>query len=540
MNSEFNKIDDIFKNALEGAVEQPSSGLWRKISGRLFWKEITRFNFTNINSGWVGMTAAAIIVATLVVFNLPTTAPENPATQNVNIENPVNAKNPVNPVNIEQTETVGNNIAREGNIENKTATGNENTSTNPAKTAESSNASTDMQSERTDFAKTTISNTTEKQTDKSTFKTSENNITKTGVTAGATGVLSDSKPNPIQEKTSSDNIQTDAGHEFLTEQQHQQLEINQLTKRKAILNPEKNPTGLNEIQNSGDGLNYSTYEAPVFSERSSGKIQKMHSLSFTLGQFFKGKYKPPKRDYEELNAAKYRGKNHIISLAAYFAPEMTHYTRMASTSREQNYIGGLAVGYSNSTYLLQGGIEFCYSNDLGDYMVNMQTLDSTGYYESIGSFTIDPENPDSIIFNTVPVAVWDSVPHQTHGQTLNQYSYLQFPFMVGYKAWERGLFSAYIKAGPSFSFLLNRREPTFIYYNPDATIQNITNYTPTRLNASIQILVSLSLHYQATEKLGILVEPTYRYYLRSVYDVQGSSLKNPFGIGVRGGVFYNF
>jgi hypothetical protein len=60
------------------------------------------------------------------------------------------------------------------------------------------------------------------------------------------------------------------------------------------------------------------------------------------------------------------------------------------------------------------------------------------------------------------------------------------------------------------------------------------------MNTSIQILVSLCLQFQPTEKFGIMVEPTYRYYLRSVYEVQGSSLKNPYGIGIRAGIFYNF
>jgi hypothetical protein len=219
---------------------------------------------------------------------------------------------------------------------------------------------------------------------------------------------------------------------------------------------------------------------------------------------------------------------------------MTDYSRMASSSREQNYIGGLAMSYKSSRYLLQGGIELSYSNDLGDYMVNMRTFDSTGYYNNIGSFTINPDNPDSVIFNTTTVAVWDSAHHQSLEQTQNHYTYLQFPFMVGYKAMESGVFAAYIKAGPCFSFLLNRKEPRLNYYNPDATIQNIDNFTPTRLNASIQILVSLSLQFQISDNIGIMVEPTYRYYLRSVYDVQGGTLKNPYGIGVRGGVFYNF
>jgi hypothetical protein len=544
MDSEYNKIDDIFRKALEGATEQPSAGLWRRISGRLLWKEVASFNFINFPTGWAGMAAAGILAATIIIYNFQETAPENITSTTISektifdeAQKPssqpvlVDGKTGINS-SATETKPSENNAFQDNRTDKNTAVADEEKSS--AATVSQNPSSIARQDQKADNAGAGFQKNT------TSSKLTDNPVSGNVVTESAAAIAA---------AQSTGKFKTDEGHQqstlssnenILAEQRREALEISQLEKRKGLINTENNAAGLDEIPSSGEGLVLTGNTVVNSYERSTGKIQKMHSLSFSLGQFFKGKYKPPKRDYEKLNSSKYHGSNHIISLAAYFAPEMTEYERTASTSREQNYIGGVAVNYSRLNYLLQGGFELCYSYDIGDYMVHMETFDSTGYYNDIGSFTIDPENPDSIIFNTVPVAVWDSVPHQALQQTQNQYTYLQFPFMIGYKAYERGLFSAYIKTGPSFSFLLNRIEPTLNYYNPNATVQNIDNYTPTRMNTSIQILVSLLLQFQPTEKFGIMVEPTYRYYLRSVYEVQGSSLKNPYGIGIRGGIFYNF
>jgi hypothetical protein len=544
MDSEYNKIDDIFRKAFEGATEQPSTGLWRRISGRLLWKEVTRFNFTNLPAGWAGMAAAGILVATMMIYNFSETSPETIPSPNIaektigedeqKTESQYDLVDANTGINASNTETKPSESSTfQGNLTDKNiaAVVDENSSDATVSQNPSSKA---WQDQKVNNASAGF----QKNTDSS--KLPDNPISGSIVPKSAAAIAATQSAAKLKTIEGTQQPALSSNESVLADQRREAMEISQLEKRKGLINPETNATVLDEIPNSSEGLVLTGNEVSNNYERSSGKIQKMHSLSFSLGQFFKGKYKPPKRDYEKLNSAKYHGSNHILSLAAYFAPEMTEYERTASTSREQNYIGGLAVNYSRLNYLLQGGFELCYSYDLGDYMVHMETFDSTGYYNDIGSFTIDPENPDSIIFNTVPVAVWDSVAHQAHEQTQNQYTYLQFPFMIGYKTYERGLFSAYIKAGPSFSFLLNRKEPTFNYYNPNATVQNIDNYTPTRMNTSIQILVSLLLQFQPTEKFGIMVEPTYRYYLRSVYEVQGSSLKNPYGIGIRGSIFYNF
>ena len=114
--------------------------------------------------------------------------------------------------------------------------------------------------------------------------------------------------------------------------------------------------------------------------------------------------------------------------------------------------------------------------------------------------------------------------------------------MFGYKAMESGNFSAYVKAGPSFSIMLTKEEPALNFYQQWASVNSIENYSSPRMTTNIQLLVSLGLRYQLTENMGLVAEPYYRQYLRTVYDTTPleEKLKNPFGIGVHAGILYTF
>jgi hypothetical protein len=171
----------------------------------------------------------------------------------------------------------------------------------------------------------------------------------------------------------------------------------------------------------------------------------------------------------------------------------------------------------------------------------METFDSIGFYNHVNGFTVDPET-GQIIFDTHEVGVWDSISHNSHQQTQTNYTYLQFPVLFGYKAMESGNFSVHLKAGPNFSLLLNRREPGLDFYLPGATVNAIENYSLPRINANVQLLVSLGLQWQVTEKLGILAEPVYRQYLNTVYDLNSDNgtLKNPYSFGLRAGIYFTF
>jgi len=526
---DLNKLDDIFKEGLEGYSQQPSKGLWKKVSGGLLRYEISHFNFTNLPKLWIGVAAASIVAVSLIIFN--------PLTNNT-------ADNAIITATEKESPGIESSQANQSiSIPTETETDSKQSITGTPNSLESRKAELSSIIEEKIIS---VDPSTENQfgdithsvvkppsfEDESAINPGENTdkqqnfdqskIATTIVAAAAAVNKVSPEPGKIQTK-------------LINEQG--EVEISEMESRQANLSTEEKNREVNEIFVSPQPtILVSSFDR---SDHESGKIQRMHSLSYSFGQFFKGKYKAPKRRFNEKSSALYKGNTPYYSIAAYFSPELTEYARTASTSKELSYIAGVALSYNNSRFMVEGGVELSYSDDVGDYMVDMQTFDSIGYYNEVGGFVPDPDNPGSVIFETNMVPVYDSVQHNLHQQTQNQYTYLQFPLMVGYQAMESGIFSAYIKAGPSFSFLLNRQEQNIEFYDPDATINQIENYTPTRRNTSIQVLVSVSMKFQLSEKMGFMVEPTYRYYLKSVYDNNNSSLKNPYGIGVRGGLYFD-
>jgi hypothetical protein len=554
-----NNIDDIFEKGLAEYSEQPSKGLWNKISGKMLRYELFRLNFTNVPKLWIGAAAAGMLAVSLFIINpfavepveeLPATAiqkdaptkesnpPEEsifipdediaqadksaiPGSPSLTTINEVQDQTLDESIVIDEPETIGASDSQT-EIDARIATGDTKNTPVPA-AAELAIAN---KNEVTDVAVQPEETSTPNYT-----KASE------ALPGGAVvAIAPETAKNSDAENPS--GIKTISGDtpESLTRDANER-EISQLNSREVKLSTDGPDYQLNERLSS---------EAPTLvianldrTGQESGKIQKMSSKSYQLVQFFKGKYKPPKRKFDEKSASLYKTNKPFFSMAAYFSPEMTEYARMASTSREISYAGGLALSYNKAKFLVEAGLEYSYTNDLGDYMVDMETYDSIGYYNEVGGFVPDPDNPGSVIFETSTVEVYDSVQHNLHQQTQNHYAYLQFPVMIGYQAVERGLFSAYIKAGPSFSFLLNKQEQGLNFYDPDATVNQIENYTPNRMNTSIQVLVSVRFKFQLNENLGILAEPTYRYYLKSVYDTSNDQLKNPYGIGVRCGLYFD-
>lgn len=541
MKIDQNHIDDLFKERLDSYTEVPRQGVWKRISSRLLWKEIAHLNFTNVPALWSGLAAAGVLVASLLIFTPSIIDEEKPVTA----EKSESISQTDSPESLEEETTQTADAAEENFAEDareKTGVEAEAESEN-IPSARESNKTTEIQP-RPDT----------RDPDQIAAKAQQKLEIPDNIPSGEPELseqqsVKETQPSeqPVLEPEStvmqsgSEIEEQESGTEESTT--FEDTEISTVEKVKpALIGQEVDAT---EIRTETAGTIPVSDEQDHFmkeidTDTESGKLQKMHSLSFSIGQFLKGKYKPPRRSYHQSTMQMYRGNNSYFSLSAYAAPEVTEYTRVASSSRENSYLGGLALSYHTSRYVFQGGLEVSYHNDLGDYMVNMSTWDSVGFYEGISGFEIDPNNPDSIILHTHTVVVYDSVEHHSHQQTHNHYTYLQLPLMVGYKAMESGIFSAYIKAGPSFSFLLQKQEPKLDFSMPDATIHGIDNYTSPRLNTSIQILVSLSMQFQITEKIGILAEPTYRYYLNPVYDVNSEQLENPYSIGVRGGLYFNF
>lgn len=64
------QIDDLFRNALGDHTVEPPGNLWNGISRKLFWKEISRLNFSNVSTGYriAGTAVIALIVGLLIFY----------------------------------------------------------------------------------------------------------------------------------------------------------------------------------------------------------------------------------------------------------------------------------------------------------------------------------------------------------------------------------------------------------------------------------------------------------------------------------------
>jgi len=585
MKSNLNNIDEIFREGLTNFAHEPESGLWKKIAGKLLWREILHFNFTNLPAAWTGIAATGIVVTSLLVYNLlPTQNPQTILTvtenvreqttdaplsdaskyaQNIITDEPANLK--VNNSRDEAPENVQNTGHPNSEISVKQSTviqQSENTGQNNVESeyfisdVENATKVTNHEAEATTSLKNESLETESPEVTESLAETSQRSL---GVAVIPEKEHNENAPVAFAVQSSKVAIASLPQENVLADSPEVSVEqTSSLSKITSTGNPEISQINPLKQEVADDVTDQSTdiiTQESVITESEqllankslkenksavTGKSQNMNSLSHTFGAFFKGRYKPPKRDFDEGAMELYRGKTKYFSISAYGAFEMTDYTRTASASRENTYLGGASVSYHSSKYVFQGGLEFSYMNDVGDYMVDMSTYDSVGFYYGVGEFVVDPENPDSVIFVIQKVTVYDSVQHQPCYQTQNSYSYLQIPLMIGYKAYQRGRFSAYINAGPSISILLNNNVSNFTYSNPEATVHSINNYSLPRLSATIQVLVNLSFQYQLSKDVGILVEPTYRYYIQGVYDVNGEDLKKPSAVGIKGGIYYNF
>lgn len=586
MKSNLNNIDEIFREGLNNFAQEPESGLWKKIAGRLLWREILRFNFTNLPAAWTGVVAAGIVVTSLLVYNLLPT--QNPQAV-LSVAESVQALAPVMPPstaaefsqNVEKDlyqNQINKNTPEKVLAENNTA-GLTISETNVQRLSQNQPPeSVGQKGDNTTNSSSPDMDTPEISESESGFVSlsSEDGIVDREIPENQ-GMLDQTAENSLLvdqtiDNGTSGNLPVEpllvssamavaplpeetfkiASPETIAEPTSGLTEIplndnSAITQVKSlnsddikIVDDQKYEPQNPEIANTHSEQYLAIGNSMEKSNQSSGKTQNMNSVSHSIGSLFKGKYKPPKRDFDEGTMELYRGKTTYFSVSAYGAYEGTDYSRMVSSSREKTWSGGASVSYHKSRLVFQGGLEYSYMNDVGDYMVDMSTYDSVGFYYGVGEFVVDPDNPDSVIFVIQKVTVYDSVQHQSNYQTQCSFTYLQIPLMVGYKALQAGRFSAYIKAGPSISIMLNKKVPEFVYTNPEATIHSINNYSLPRLTASVQAVVSLSLQYQLFKNVGILVEPTYRYYIQGVYDVDGKNIEKPYAVGIKGGIYYNF
>jgi hypothetical protein len=220
-------------------------------------------------------------------------------------------------------------------------------------------------------------------------------------------------------------------------------------------------------------------------------------------------------------------------------PEWISYNTTHSYA-EMNYWLNAGFSYHISRFSVKTGVSLGYVYDEGKYSVKYLSKDSIGYFTSVISFYVNPENQNELIFNTKNVAVYDSLQHFADDRTRDRYTYLEVPLLFGYQLFETNNLSLDLTCGPAFSLLIGTRKAQPYIDYPNARIIRIDDNTPDRVKMNWKIALGLHLEYRVNKNLGCYLEPTYKYYFNSFIDKEQTSSRKPYSIGIGLGIRYHF
>jgi hypothetical protein len=225
------------------------------------------------------------------------------------------------------------------------------------------------------------------------------------------------------------------------------------------------------------------------------------------------------------------------SIGVFFMPEVTSYPG-DSISSKRSYSFQVTPAWHLGNFFIQSGFGLRFTNDDGNLAINYQKY--LGSYQDVYLVTFDSTEQGIIpTYYTNTVDVYDSIDHYAISQTKVRYTYLEVPLLFGYsKSFNK--INLYIQGGPSLSFMIHKNIPAADYPEEHARIVNVDQQIPTRVNLNWQLMAAAGIGYNFTERVGLVLEPTFRYYLNPEYNQLDQPKKHPYSFGVRAGLIYHF
>ncbi|MCK9218674.1 MAG: PorT family protein [Bacteroidales bacterium] len=228
---------------------------------------------------------------------------------------------------------------------------------------------------------------------------------------------------------------------------------------------------------------------------------------------------------------------HFFSAQLGIQPEVSFYSGESSYSKTNFWING-GLTWHISRFSLATGVGLGYVYDQGIYKIDYKSRDSIGFYNNVISFNVNGGN--QIEYITETINVYDSIQHLADDRTNNRYTYIQIPFLLGYRFFESKRVNLTLQAGPAVSFLINTKEADPVINYSNARIIKIDKTTPSRIKTNWQLWANLYLEYQITKKISFYVAPSCQYYLNPMVEQENIHVERPWSVGLGIGVQYNF
>jgi len=227
-----------------------------------------------------------------------------------------------------------------------------------------------------------------------------------------------------------------------------------------------------------------------------------------------------------------------VFFGAAFSPAVNIYPE---SQNRNDYSLEFITSYEKSRFIIETGIGGNYTSESADYRINYTSYDSVGFYVGVSSFTVDPVNPDSVIFETKLKSLYDSIDHYSVIENTNKYAYLQVPLRIGYRVLQLPRFSIDLKAGVLFSVQIYKDIPGVPYQGTDAENIEVVSQYSDRLTTTWQYTTGIGLNYHINNKVRFTLEPFYRQYIKSAYSPASEfPARSPYAFGIRGGLYFHF
>ena len=244
------------------------------------------------------------------------------------------------------------------------------------------------------------------------------------------------------------------------------------------------------------------------------------------------------RDVRKLSGYQDYARNSIAtwSIGAYFNPEVTNY-HSSDLENTVSYNVSVLPQMNINHFTIQSGINARFTHDKGNSAISYNRF--LGTYDDVYLVTFDStENGVVPTYFTEEVAVYDTIDHYAITETQASYTYLEVPLLFGYQ-YDFGRVSLFARGGPAASFLINRNIPV---QDPEerARVVNVDYQVPTRSQVNWQLMFGAGIDYKLSERISFGLEPTFRYALKSEYDLSGDLSGSAHSFGIRAGLNYKF
>lgn len=225
-----------------------------------------------------------------------------------------------------------------------------------------------------------------------------------------------------------------------------------------------------------------------------------------------------------------------LTIGIYFNPEVTFH-HSPDVENTVSYSLGFLPQLNFNHFFIQSGINARFTSDKGNSSISYNRF--LGTYDDVYLVTFD-STANGIIptYYTEEVEVFDTLDHYAISETRARYTYLEIPVLIGYRH-EFGKLSVFAKGGPSAAFLVRENIPV---QDPEAhaRIVDVDYQVPARTQVNWNLMVGAGIDYRLSERISFSLEPTFRYSLKSEYEIPSDAGAKSHSFGIRAGLNYKF